>query len=174
MTTVLGLYAQTLGDLTTTLDPVPDADLARTLAGSDGRGGILTHPAWTLSHLCGSAALICQLLDADVTDPTSALFTAHGPGSQPSAHRADYMPKATLIMTLQDLHAQATAAVHSADHDLLTRAPPPPFAAFAPTISDIVIYLLAAHESYHLSCMISWHRRWSQGHVHGHADPRLS
>lgn len=156
MTTVLALYDQSLRDLTTTLESVPDADFALTL------GGIVTHPAWTLSHCCGSAELICRLLDTDGGSNRPALFAANGPGSQPTSQRSDYLAKATLLTTLHDLHRQATAAVQSAHPDVLARVPPKPFDGFAPTIGDIVIYLLAAHESYHLSLMVTWHRLWSQ------------
>lgn len=156
MAAVLGLYAQSLRDLTTTLEPVPDADVALAL------GGIATHPAWTLSHCCGSAELICRLLAADTDNQDPMRFAAYGPGSQPTSQRSDYLGKSTLITTLHELHAQATAAVQSAHPAVLTLVPPKPFDGFAPSIGDIVIYLLAAHESYHLSLMVTWHRLWSQ------------
>lgn len=156
MTTVLRVYAQTLRDLTTPLEPVPDADLTLTL------GGIVTHPAWTLSHCCGSAELICRLLDPDAANKSATRFAAYGPGSQPTSQRSDYLAKSTLLTNLHALHGQATTAVESAHPDMLARVPPKPFDGFAPTVGDIVIYLLAAHESYHLSLMVTWHRLWNQ------------
>lgn len=156
MTTVLAIYDQTLRDLTTTLEPVPDTDWALPM------GGIVTHPAWTISHLCGSAELIRTLLNTESTSPKLRFLPAFGPGSQPNPNRSAYLTKPALMAALRELHADAAESVRSIDEVVLNRQPPAPFTAFAPTIGAIVVYLLAAHESYHLSLMVMWHRRWSE------------
>ena len=98
MTTILAIYEQSMNDLVDAIESVPDSDLALPM------GEIVTHPAWTISHLCGSAELICQLLNKEFTNKKLTIFSAFGPGSQPDANRASYLTKKQLITKLRELH----------------------------------------------------------------------
>jgi len=149
---VLDLYAMTLDDVNKAVADIPDSRM------TEQPSALVNHPAWTLSHLGVAAALICQLLDEPLTDAAPDELTRFGPGSKPVADSSQYSAKAALLATLRERHARAVAAVRAKHAEWFDRPPPEPFRKFAPTIGRIVVYLLAAHESYHLGQLRQWRR----------------
>lgn len=146
----LNQYAATLNDLR---DAVADIDDARM---TQQFNGLVNHPAWTLGHLVTGSALILMLLEEPGDHFAGFDTKKYGPGSTPVADRAQYPSKAELLAALSRLHDQVAPAV-AAKHQAYFNRPSPEFLrSFAPTIGQIVFYLLATHESYHLGQLMQW------------------
>lgn len=124
----------------------------------DPPAGQVNHPAWTLSHLANSAAFIAFLLDEPCDDVGADDMQRYGPGSTPVPDPSLYASKATLIDRLTRRHAIVDRLVRAKHQEVFAKAPPAPFDRFAPSIGRIVVYLLAAHESYHLGQLMDWKR----------------
>jgi hypothetical protein len=154
---ILSIFAGTLHNITSAVADIPDERLA------EQPSGVVNHPAWTLAHLGSAAGFIISLLDEPVDGDIMAEFKQFGPGSQPTPDRSAYASRADMLATLAARHARAEAAVR-AKHTTHFDRPPPEFVrAFAPTIGRLVVYLLAAHESYHLGQLMQWRRAAGMG-----------
>jgi hypothetical protein len=120
--------------------------------------GIPNHPAWTLSHLSTSAAFMGQLLGEDWAAAAADEFSRFGPGSVPVADLTAYEPKNVVLAQLDERHSLLAAAIR-AKHATHFAEPTPEFLrAFAPTIGRISVYILTAHENYHLAQLVDWKR----------------
>lgn len=91
----------------------------------------------------------------DVGDNDMELY---GPGSVPIADPSRYATKAELISRLTRQHEIVERVVRAKHLDYFAKVPPAPFVSFAPNVGRIIVYLLAAHESYHLGQLMDWKR----------------
>jgi hypothetical protein len=118
----------------------------------------VNHPAWVLGHLAFSAELAGQLLGAAVELPETwkALF---GPGSKPSAVRADYPPKEELWRAVEQGFERVRRRVEAATPEQLARPSTNPALKDAlPTVQDMVAFLLTGHLGTHLGQLATWRR----------------
>jgi hypothetical protein len=149
---ILDLYSASLNDVVEAVASIPES--AMLLQST----GLVNHPAWTLSHLANAAAFIASLLDEPCADVGEHDMTRYGPGSTPVADSMLYASKAELVERLTRRHEIVDRLVRTKLQDYSAKTPPAPFDRFAPTIGRIVVYLLAAHESYHLGQLMDWKR----------------
>lgn len=149
---VLDIFATTLKQAHGVVADVPDARMA------EQPGGVVNHPAWTLSHLVVSAGYILSLLDEPMTAAEMESLKEFGPGSVPVTDRGVYASKEELLATLADRHARADAAVRAKHGTYFDRPSPEYLRGFSPTLGRVLVYLLAAHESYHLAQLMPWRR----------------
>ncbi|MDX2147894.1 MAG: DinB family protein [Planctomycetota bacterium] len=148
---VLGVYADTLKHIREFMESIPDERMA------EQPGGVINHPAWTLGHLHSASGLLLTLLDAAPPAPAEE-SRKFGPGSKPVADRSAYASKESLLASLMERHVQVEAAVRANHRSHFPKPPPEFLRAFAPTVGRISIYLLAAHEPYHLGQLMPWKR----------------
>lgn len=149
---LLDLYKASLNDIVNHIQSIPDSVM------TDQPGRQVNHPAWTLSHLAHAAGFIALLLGENVTDMGENDTNRYGPGSVPVTDPSLYASKAELIDRLTRRHEIADRVVRIRYQDYFTKTPPAPFNDFAPTIGHLVVYLLAAHEPYHLGQLRDWKR----------------
>ncbi len=146
----LNQYAGTLNDLRAAVADIDDAHMTLQFK------GIVNHPAWTIGHLVTASGLILMLLDETGEHFAGFDTKKYGPGSTPVADRSQYPGKAELLAALTKMHEQVTPAVR-AKHEAYFNKPSPEYLRnFAPTIGQIVFYLLATHESYHIGQLMQW------------------
>lgn len=150
--TILDLYSASLTDVLTHVASIPESAMTEQPAGQ------VNHPAWTLSHLAHAATLIPFLLKEPIADVGAQDMEFFGPGSIPVADPHQYASKAELIERLKVRHEIVDRLVRDRHQQYFDQPPPAPFDRFAPTIGRIAVYLLAAHESYHLGQLIDWKR----------------
>lgn len=149
---LLDLYSASLKDILTLVESIPDSTMTEQPAGQ------VNHPAWTLSHLAHAATLIPFLLQEPITNVGTHDMERFGPGSIPVPDPHQYASKVELIERLKIRHQIVDTLVRDRHQQYFDQTPPAPFDRFAPTIGRIVIYLLAAHESYHLGQLRDWKR----------------
>lgn len=149
---LLAVYADTLTYLREAVADIPDHRFA------EQPNGLVNHPAWTLAHLAATSGSILQLLD-EPTDPSlNAEFKLHGPGSTPNPSLAAYPSKADLLALLSSRHTQVAAAIPLKHATYFPRPSPDHLKSFAPTLGRILVFLLTAHETYHLGQLMQWRR----------------
>jgi hypothetical protein len=152
LSAVLALYSDTLRYVNQTVADLPEERMA------EQPHGLVNHPAWTLAHLDFSAVFLLTLL-GDTSVSIDQRDMAHiGPGSKPLPDRDLYPAKSVLLAQLADHHAQAAAAV---ERDFLAsfhQESPEFLRGFSPTVGPIILYLLTAHEPYHLAQISDWRK----------------
>jgi len=149
---LLDLYSTSLKDIVGAIEPIPASAMTQQPA------GLINHPAWMLSHIAHAAAFIAFLFDEPCADVGEHDMQRYGPDSLPIADPSQYATKTELIQRLTRRHQIVERLVRAKHQDYFARTPPAPFDDFAPTIGRIVVYLLAAHESYHLGQLMDWKR----------------
>lgn len=146
----LNQYAGTLKDLREAVADIDDAHMALQFK------GIVNHPAWTIGHLVTASGLILMLLDEPGDHFAGFDTKKYGPGSTPVSDRSQYPSKTELLAALAKQHDLVSPSVR-AKHEAYFNKPSPEFLrSFAPTIGQIVFYLLATHESYHIGQLMQW------------------
>ncbi|TWU08954.1 YCII-related domain protein [Symmachiella macrocystis] len=149
---MLGVFRDHLTWLEDAVADIPDERLAEQL------GGVVNHPAWTLSHLNASLGFLLSLLDETEGDSAEEENQKYGYGSIPVTDRSHYASQSKLLATLRQRHELVDTAVRAKHTEYFSRATPEKLREFAPTIGRIAIYLLASHESYHLGQIMQWRR----------------
>lgn len=151
---VLQLYKDSLKQVREACWDIPDERLA------DQFPAIPNHPAWTLSHLWLSSAFVLRLLNVDPSpsdDPAHIDAMARfGPGSIPRPDASAYETRDPLLSRLEALHMQVDNAVRDRHAEYFDNPSPEFLRPFSPTLGRIIIYLIAAHESYHLGQLMQW------------------
>lgn len=148
----LGLFADSLKWLIESVQDIPDARMAEQPQGN------VNHPAWTLSHLNLTAGFLLQLLDETCPEFNPADGAKFGPGSKPVPDLSVHASKETLLRQLTQRHTQIDAAVRAKHATYFDRPTPENLRQFAPTVGKIAMYLLTAHENYHLGQLMQWRR----------------
>ena len=145
-----GAYALRLvGDLT-------DEQMIAQPAGL-GPGIVMNHPAWILAHLSLYASVAAAIAAGQpFPDP---LDHPHGMRSKPLADAGAYLARGQLIEAYRAEHEGAERAVAAADDAAFAR--PNPLARQReahPTVGDMLLMLMAKHESLHLGQLSAWRR----------------
>ena len=148
---VLHVFNDSKGWIINAVDDVPDDRMAEQFP------HIPNHPAWTLTHLCGSLDFMLGAIGGAPQSP-SDWGTLAGPGTTPSADRGVYAPKAELLATFDRVHAEVDRFVRGVDLDVFERESPEHIRKFAPRLGNVVIFMLASHEPYHLAQLADWRR----------------
>lgn len=148
----LGLFADSLKWLIESVQDIPDARMAEQPQGN------VNHPAWTLSHLNLTAGFLLQLLDETCPEFNPADGAKFGPGSKPVPDLSLHASKETLLRQLTQRHTLLDAAIRAKHATYFDRPSPENLRQFAPTLGRITIYLITAHENYHLGQLMQWHR----------------
>lgn len=149
---MLGVFRDHLTWLEDTVADIPDERLA------EQPGGVVNHPAWTLSHLNATLCFLLGLLDETEGDSAEEENKKYGNGSIPVTDRSQYASQSELLATLKQRHELVDSAVRAKHREYFSRPTPEKLREFAPTIGRIAIYLLASHESYHLGQLMQWRR----------------
>ncbi len=152
ITDLLDLFDDTLRQAERAAADIPDERMA------EQPGGMVNHPAWTLSHLATSAEGILILMGDPPRAGAMDEFTRFGPGSTPSADRSSYASKAEILERLRSRHARAAELVRTRHATRFPEPAPEPLRQFGPIVGPLAIYLLAAHEPYHLGQLSQWKR----------------
>lgn len=121
-------------------------------------GGVVNHPAWTLSHLNASLGFLLGLLEETEGVSSDHENKQFGNGSIPVTDRSHYPSKSKLLKTLNQRHERVDSAVRLKHTEYFARPTPENLREFSPTIGRIAVYLLASHESYHLGQLMQWRR----------------
>ena len=125
--------------------------------------GVVNHPAWSLGHLASASAGVLKALghDASLPEAWGEVFKTGGiPSGDPSA----FPSKDELLSTLESLHEQVATAVAAVDP--ATLAAPHPHEGtrkYFPTVGDMVVFLMTAHEMDHLGQLAAWRRAMGLG-----------
>lgn len=147
---VLQLYKDTLKQVREACWDIPDERLAEQFPGA------VNHPAWTLSHLWLSSGFVLKLLGVDPTPANPEEMARFGPGSKPVPDATQYEKRDPLLSRLEALHMQVDNAVRDRHATHFNQPSPEFLRQFSPTLGRIIIYLIAAHESYHLGQLMQW------------------
>lgn len=151
---ILQIYKDTLRQIREACWEIPDERLAEQFP------GVSNHPAWTLSHLWLSSEFVLKLLGVDTTPPDDAAhkdaMARFGPGSKPVPDATQYEKRDPLLSRLEALHMQVDNAIRERHAEYFGKPSPEFLQQFSPTLGRIIVYLVAAHESYHLGQLVQW------------------
>lgn len=149
---VLNTFAFDLNYLKMLVEDIPEEQMCDQLAGLEN------HPAWSIGHLAAGCQFCIRLMGGQSSLPAgwAELF---GRGSKPVADRSKYPAKAELMAELDRSHQQAAQVVAAADESKLAEeTPDPEFRQVAPTLSDVVVFVLINHTATHLGQIAMWRR----------------
>ena len=147
---LLDLYAQTLQQLQNAVANIPDDRFA------EQPHGVLNHPAWTVGHLAFAGDFIVTLLGGESAAGNQRQAELYGPGSKPQPNRALYAGKEELLAQLRLCHQRVIPIVNERLLTHYNNESPEFLRSFAPTIGPMIVYLLAAHEPYHVAQITPW------------------
>ncbi len=149
---ILDIHAMITGFIVETVEDVPEARMV------EQPGGVVNHPAWTLSHLNAYAGALLAMLD-DASVPTAdAEMERYGYGTTPVPDPGAYATKRELIDRFRERNAGLAALVAEKHAACFPRPAPKRFQPYSPTIAHIAITLLVAHPPHHLGQLRQWRR----------------
>lgn len=149
---ILDLHAMISRFLAEAVEDIPEARM------TEQPGGIVNHPAWTLSHLNAYAGVLLSML-GDTSVPTADdEMERFGYGTTPVPDAAAYATKRELLDTFRARNARLAVVVAEKHADWFPRPSPERFHPHAPTIGHIAITLLVAHPPHHLGQLKQWRR----------------
>ena len=112
--------------------------------------GVINHAAWSLGHLVVSANSLSSVLGLESNLPEGWDKT-FATGGEPSSDLAAYPTKDEIVSALKEQHARNTEALKHTDPDSLAKPHPNENTRkYFPTIGDMVVFLMTAHEMDHL------------------------
>lgn len=149
---ILDIHAMINGFLSQAVEDVPQARM------TEQPGGIVNHPAWTLSHLSAYAGVLLSMLDDPSVPAADAELERFGYGTTPVRDRAAYASKGELLERFGGRNARLAAVVAGRHAEYFPRPAPERFQPHAPTIGHIAITLLVAHPPHHLGQLRQWRR----------------
>lgn len=124
-------------------------------------GGVVNHPAWTLSHLAHYHPAILSLLQGQpVKDPaTQPGADRWDEGSTPHDNPSLYLPWKELVQQYTQGQQQIAQAISQTTAAILNQ--PPGLKRWAEAFvssRDTLVYLMLLHESQHLGQFMAWRR----------------
>ena len=125
--------------------------------------GVINHPAWSLGHLVTSADSLATFLglESQLADGWDKTFAT---GGTPSGDLSAYPSKEDLLSALASQHERNTKAVQQADPASFTKPHPNENTRkYFPTVGDMVVFLMTAHEMDHLGQIAAWRRAMGLG-----------
>lgn len=126
-------------------------------------GGVINHPAWSLGHLVNTANSLAQLLglESEAPEGWDKIFAT---GGTPSDDQSLFPSKEELLAELKKQHTRNTAAFDQVDPAELAKPHPNEKARkYFPTVGDLVVFLMTAHEMDHLGQVAAWRRAMGLG-----------
>lgn len=124
--------------------------------------GLVSHPAFTIGHLVTGSAMMAEDLGGvyDLRDGWADLFQRKGPNDQtrPDTDTSKYPPKEELIAELERQHNLVKKQLVTVTAEHLQAAVKWRFAAYMPTMLDVVIFMCISHEETHLGQLAAWRR----------------
>lgn len=119
----------------------------------------MNHPAWILGHLAFYGDFAAKLMGLE--EPT--LDPVFGPRvdnqSTPAGDPALYPARDELLAAFERGHGRLAEAVAAAGPDQLARPMPiERIRSRFPTVGDMLLYLMTAHEAIHLGQLSAWRR----------------
>ena len=120
--------------------------------------GLINHPCWSLGHLIVSGHHLCELLGVanGLPDGWAERFKA---GTAPSPDAAANPSKNQLVEVHKQIHEKVTAAFPKVSPASLdTPYPDESTRKYFPTVGDLVIDLMTAHEMDHVGQIAAWRR----------------
>lgn len=124
-------------------------------------GGVVNHPAWTLSHLIHYHPAILSLVQGrSVQDPaTSPKADLYDEGSTPQPDASLYLQSDALMASYMEGHQTILIALQQAPASCFEQKPGlARWANVFPTTADTLVYLMLIHESQHLGQLMVWRR----------------
>jgi hypothetical protein len=149
---ILNIHSMINGFLIEAVQDVPESRM------TEQPGGIVNHPAWTLSHLNAYAGVLLSMLDDRSVPTPDTEMERFGYGTTPVADRAAYATKRELLDRFRDRNSRLAAVVAAKHSDFFPRRSPEKFHPYSPTIGHIAITLLVAHPPHHLGQLKQWRR----------------
>lgn len=149
---ILSIHAMVNGVLIDAIDDIPEHRM------TEQPGGIVNHPAWTLSHLNAYAGLLLSLLDDQSVPTVETELERFGYGTTPVPDRGAYATKQELVDRFNQRHARLAAVVAERHATCFPRRPPETFQQHAPTVGHLAVTLMVAHPAYHLGQLKQWRR----------------
>jgi len=146
---LIGQYDYTLGEAKRLMEGVPCERCADLV-------GTSKHPAWIIGHLAVAGDLMNSMAGGESRlESWQPLYTPGGEG--PKADRAMYPKKAELMDALAERHVALTSRVKGmSDADFAKELPYEAYRSFFPTVGHAAVYMMAAHEMYHLGQLSVW------------------
>ena len=124
---------------------------------------VVNHPAWSLGHLAVSGHHTCQLLGVESNVPATWSETFKT-GDIPSGDASVYPSKDELLSVLEQQHARIAGGFSAiAPTELAKPHPNEKARAHFPTVGDLVVFLMTAHEMDHLGQIAAWRRAMGLG-----------
>lgn len=149
---ILSIYAMIHRFLAEAVEDVPESRM------TEQPGGIVNHPAWTLSHLNAYSGLLLAMLGDSSVPSADVEMERYGYGTTPVVDRTAYAAKSELLDTFRDRTSRVAATVAERHADYFPRPAPEKFRPFSPTIGHVAITLLIAHPPHHLGQLRQWRR----------------
>lgn len=120
--------------------------------------GVVNHPAWSLGHLAVAGHDVCELLGA-TSDMPPAWEATFKTGGVPAADTTAFPAKDELLRILDQQHERIAKALSDIDPAVLVKPHPDENTrAVFPTVGDLVVFLITAHEMDHLGQIAAWRR----------------
>lgn len=148
---ILDIHAMVSGFLAEAVDDVPESRMA------EQPGGLVNHPAWTLSHMNAYAAMLLAILGDPGGAAAEAEMERFGYGTTPVPDLSAYAPKRALLDGFRERNARLAAVVRER-HAVAFPKPPPERFRPTPTVGHLAITLLVAHPGHHLGQLRQWRR----------------
>ncbi|MBS0192285.1 MAG: DinB family protein [Phycisphaerales bacterium] len=149
---ILSIHAMISGFLADATADIPEERMA------EQPGGIVNHPAWTISHLNAYSGLMLSMFGDSSVPTVGDEMARFGYGTTPVPNRAAYPSKRELLERFRDRNARVSAVVAAKHSDYFPRPAPAPYLAHAPTIGHLAITLLVGHPPHHLGQLRQWRR----------------
>jgi DinB superfamily len=120
-------------------------------------GRVMNHPAFVLGHLAWASDNGLKLLGQEpaLTGEWKELVIM---GAKPLADRSRYPAKDLLLKALESAHARLAAAVATAAPEVFAQPAPERMRARFPTVGNMLLGLMTAHEASHLGQFSAWRR----------------
>ncbi len=120
--------------------------------------GLVNHPCWSIGHLVKSAHDLCGRLGVESTLPEGWEVTFKA-GTSPNPDASANPSKDEVMNAHRELHKKLSEALPNVDQATLdTEHPDEKIRQYFPTIGDMVVFLLTAHEMDHLGQVAAWRR----------------
>ncbi len=141
-------YAHTLSEAQRLMESV-DCERCAEMAGTS------KNPAWIIGHLAVAGDLMGSLAGGEMK--YAHWHELYSPGKEPKPDRSIYPKKDELMDALAERHGALSARVAGlTDADFRAELPMEAYRSFFPTLGDAAIYMMAAHEMYHLGQLSIW------------------
>ena len=125
--------------------------------------GLINHPCWSIGHLVKSAHDLCGVIGVESTLPDGWEVTFKA-GTAPTPDPSANPTKDEVMNAHRAFHAKLSEAFPKIDQATLDQEHPDESTRqYFPTIGDMVVFLLTAHEMDHIGQVAAWRRAMGLG-----------